>query len=71
MNTEAILVVRSITHASKGKQLLSSAGIEAKVVKPESSGGCRYGIAVSRSHLASASDILENNGIEIREILHL
>jgi hypothetical protein len=70
MNTEAILVVRSITHASKGKQLLSSANINSRVVKPESSGGCLYGIAVSRNLLASASDILEKNGIEIKEIIH-
>ena len=70
MNTEAILVVRSVTHASKGKQLLSSSNINSRVVKPESSEGCRHGIAVSRNHLASASDILEKNGIEIKEIIH-
>ena len=69
MNTEVILVVRSITHASKGKQLLSSVGINAKVVKPESSGGCRYGIAVSKNNISAASDTLEKNGIEIKEIL--
>lgn len=78
MTTEAILVVRSVTHATKGRKLLTMANISSRVVKPgvydasqKSDSGCVYGIAVNRARLIQASELLENNGIEIKEILHV
>lgn len=78
MNTEATFVVRSSNHAAKGKKILSASNIGSRVVKPsvaspsrESESGCVYGIAVNKAQLIYASEILEKNGVEIKEILHV
>ena len=77
MNTEATFVVRSSNHAAKGKKILSAAGVGSRIVKPsaaqvsrESESGCVYGIAVNKAQLIYASELLEKQGIEIKEILH-
>ena len=78
MNTEATFVLRSSNQAVKAKKILSSSNITSRVVKPstagafrEGDGGCVYGIAVNKAQLIYASEILEKNGIEIKEILHV
>ena len=78
MNTEATFVLRSSNQAVKAKKILSSLNIASRVVKPsatgtsrESDGGCVYGIAVNKTQLIYATEILEKNGIEIKEILHV
>ena len=78
MNTEVILVVRSVTHATKGRKALASLNISSRIVRPvtsepsqKSDSGCVYGIAVNKARLIQASEILENNGIDIKEILHV
>jgi len=69
MNTEIIIVLRSVTHAMKSKKILQSHGIPAYVVKPtESEEGCGYGISVSAMHADAASEILQKNRIRIVKI---
>ncbi len=67
MNTETIIVLRSVTHSMKAKNVLAAHGIKARTVKPPSSKdkGCAYGIAVAYSVADKASGILWNNNIPI------
>lgn len=66
MNTETIIVLRSVTFAIRAKRLLESNGIRARVVKPEPTSaerGCAYGVSVT-SHLADpALTLLRQNRI--------
>ena len=66
MNTETIIVLRSVTFAIRAKRILEASGIRARVIKPEPTSeehGCAYGISVA-SHLADpALTLLRKNRI--------
>ena len=71
MNTEVTIVLRSVTHAMKGKKLLFANGIKGRVVKPSPSNaeqGCGYGIAVAASQVDAAVNILQKNRVPIVQI---
>ena len=66
MNTTTI-TVGSVTYAIKVRKLLERNGINAMLVKVESSKserGCTYGITVNSEKLYDAVSGLKNNGIE-------
>ena len=66
IRNEAVIVMRSLTHAIKGKKLLYEYGIEAKVVKPDNSRtekGCGYGISLDRSVAERANALLTENDL--------
>ncbi len=70
MNTEITIVLRSVTHAMKGKKLLYENGIRSVVVKPSHlEEGCGYGLSVSASHADAAAEILGKNKIRIVKII--
>lgn len=62
MNTDITIVMRSVTHAMKGKRLLSENGIRSSVVKPSNTEeGCGYGLSVSAIYADAAAEILRKN----------
>lgn len=66
MNTETILLLRSVTYAMKAKRLLEARGIKAKVVKPTPSSsehGCAYGVSVTSRFADSALMLLKEHGM--------
>ena len=72
MNTETTIVLRSVTHAMKGKKLLFENGIRSSIVKSvRSDEGCGYGLSVSASQVDAAADILQKNKVRIVKIIRL
>ena len=70
MNTEITIVLRSVTHAMKGKKLLYENGIRSAVVKPAHlEEGCGYGLSVSAVFADAAAEILEKNKICVVKII--
>ena len=70
MNTEITLVLRSVTHAMKGKRLLHEHGIRAEVVRPpQLDEGCGYGLSVSHANADAAAEILRKNSVRVSKIL--
>lgn len=68
MNTEITIVLRSVTYAEKGRKVLASEGIQARIIKPSPSvtgKGCGYGIAVAAPLADAAVGILKDNRIPI------
>ncbi len=68
--TRYLITVGTVTHALKGRDVLRKSGKKAWVEKSSSGGkntGCSYAI-VTEGDIASAEQILLNNGIRILEI---
>lgn len=64
MNSSAIFILKSVSTAIKAKSFLTSAGIDAKIIKHTSKeSGCRYGISVRQSASDRAAEILSENQI--------
>lgn len=58
-----VLAVESVTYAIKGRKLLQRAGIRSKLIKPNGSAGCGYGIEIYRKDYLLAIATLKNNFI--------
>ena len=60
-----ILIVGTVTRALAARRLLSSAHIQARMVKTASSrgGGCAYALAIAAADMPRATAILEENKI--------
>lgn len=70
-NEEKIITLRSLTHAIKAKKLLREHGIDARVVRPNTSKtdkGCGYGVALEQYTVSKAESLLRENGISPLEI---
>ena len=66
LNT-TIITVGSVTYAIKAKRILEREGVNASLVKIDSSkndNGCTHGIKIYESHLYDAVSILKRMGIE-------
>ena len=66
-----LILVNSITSASKGKKLLAENGISANVVRNtfhDSSNGCGYALSV-RVDALTAQSILMQGGIKVIDII--
>jgi len=64
-----IIAVGSVTYAIKAKKLLERQGVNAVLVKVDSSkndGGCTHGIRINASYLYDAIAILKKMGIDYR-----
>ncbi len=62
---QSIITVGTVTHALKCRKLLSIKGIQAKLIKLDSSkiDGCSYGLEISVNDYYSAVVILRENDI--------
>ncbi len=71
MNTETIIVLRSVTHSFKAKKVLTANGINARAVKPppQDGKGCAYGIALASTLADRATGILTSNNVPVVKIL--
>ena len=70
MNTEITIVLRSVTHAMKGKKLLYENGIRSVIVKPSHlEEGCGYGLSVASAFADAAAEILAKNKVRIVKII--
>lgn len=70
-NDEKIITLKSLTHAIKAKKLLREYGIDARVVRPNTSKtdkGCGYGIALEQYAAKKAEALLRENGISSLDI---
>ena len=67
MNTEHVITLTNLTVAMRAKNILSSASIPARVIKPgvkQSERGCGYGVSVPHAQGERAEAILRERGIE-------
>ncbi len=71
MNTETIIVLRSVTHSFKAKKVLMANGINARAVKPppQNGKGCAYGIALASTLAERAEEILLKNNVPIVKLI--
>lgn len=68
-----MLMLRSVTHAYRARDILNKHGIRAYVERvPEDlrQDGCGYGVAVYTDP-QNATDILQNEGLQVKRILIL
>ncbi|RPF48690.1 uncharacterized protein DUF3343 [Hydrogenoanaerobacterium saccharovorans] len=69
---KSIIVVKSITYAMRGQQLLNNYGISAYIERnlgAASKYGCGYSIRVKTNEAARAAEILKSYGIRVVDIL--
>ena len=67
---KSIIVVKSITYAMRGQQLLQGQGISAYIERTTGTRyGCGYSIRVRTSDAQRAAKILLENGIRVVDIL--
>lgn len=61
-----IIIISSITHAMRGKEVLEKNGIKSYVTRNKSSvgDGCSYSLSV-KGNADEAERILQNNGIRV------
>lgn len=71
MNGYARLGLESLTYAMQARDILNKRGIQSNAVRlqaGESSGGCAYGIELSRRDIMAASSLLRLAGIEYKQL---
>ncbi|WP_312643678.1 DUF3343 domain-containing protein [Hydrogenoanaerobacterium sp.] len=69
---KSIIVVKSITYAMRGQQLLNNYGISAYIERntgAASKYGCGYSVRVKTSEANRAAEILTSYGIRVVDIL--
>lgn len=69
---KSIIVVKSITYAMRGQQLLNNYGISAYIernIGAASQYGCGYSVRVKTTEAARAAEILRSNSIRVVDIL--
>lgn len=69
---KSIIVVKSITFAMRGQQLLNNYGISAYIersIGAASRYGCGYSVRVRTSDVARAVQILKESGIHVVDVL--
>lgn len=65
---ETIIVLTSMTYASKAQELLKRNGISSTLTRNaqiRSIRGCGYGLQINTNHLPETERILKENGIKI------
>lgn len=69
---DRLLVVGSVTHAMRGKEILYSHGIKAYVqrVRASRSYGCGYGLLI-KAEVSAAAEILSRAGIKVLAVVEL
>ena len=69
---DRLLVLGSVTHAMKGREILWSYGIKTYVerTKPSAAYGCGYGLKISKEHL-QAAEYLHRAGIKVLAVVEL
>lgn len=71
---KSIIVVKSITYAMRGQQLLNNYGISAYIERntgAASKYGCGYSVRVKTVEAARAAEILKSSGIRVVDVLSL
>lgn len=69
---KSLIIVKSITYAMRGQQLLNDAGISAYIdrnIGAASKYGCGYGVRVRSAEARRAADLLQAAGIRVVDIL--
>ncbi len=71
MNTETIIVLRSVTHSLKAIKVLAASGINARAARAPSQSvkGCAYGIALASTLADKARTVLNANKLPIVNII--
>ena len=69
---DRLLVLGSVTHAMRGREVLWSQGIKTYVerVKPSAAYGCGYGLKIRGEHL-QAAEYLYRAGIKVLAVVEL
>ncbi len=71
---ECVIALSSVTYAMKGASLLKLNGIFAQSVRLEAGQtkrGCAYGLRIFKKDRASATRLLQKNGIPFSEIVNV
>ena len=71
---ECCAALGSVTYAMKGRNLLSAAGIESRIIKLQASQtprGCAYGLAFDCINKDSAASALRRGGVPYSDILRV